>query len=457
MKNNKNKRIKKFKEIEEPVKTEVTEETEETEETDETEEPEVTEVTKVTEPTEEPEEPEETELTEVTDANVETELTEDPEVTEVTEATEEPEETEVTEEPEETEETEVTEEPEEPEVTEVTEENVGTEETDETEGNVVTEENTDCEESKVTKMSGENVEIEQKQKNQKKQRKQRKQKEKVVVSKFSSSCEHCLKIFKNSKLYNKHTQEQLCYKDNEITYCKICLMTYKNHNEYKTHLFSLEHINKIGCNTIEKINEDNKTQNSNTTIHKLDPYLNENDVKKISSHNLGDSFTFVYEKGNTQTITLKPIKPIEPINPIKPISKNIVNEVSEVSEVQTTLPNIMNGDTNINTNINTDINSVPEPTIRQTKIINFLEKQILQSSLVDSGNNFYKMLDNKLQLEDYKGLQKIVKNLKIIENYKLNYLKTIDNFINYLVKEKTLGHNFFKDKDISQLVINLTS
>ena len=67
------------------------------------------------------------------------------------------------------------------------------------------------------------------------------------------------------------------------------------------------------------------------------------------------------------------------------------------------------------------------------------------------------MLDNKLQLEDYKGLQKIIKHLKINEEYKLNYLKTIDIFINYLIKEKTCGINSYKDKDISQLVINITS
>ena len=218
-------------------------------------------------------------------------------------------------------------------------------------------------------------------------------------------------------------------------------MTYNNHNEYKTHLFSLEHINKIGCDNIEKINEDNKLkQNTTTTIHKLDPYLNENDVKKISSNNLGDSFTFVYEKGGTQTITLKSTKTI---------SKNITHDVNK--EVSNTIP------ITLNTIMNVETNTVPEPTSRQTKIINFLEKQIIESSIEDSGHKFYKMLDNKLQLDDYKGLQKIVKYLKINEEYKLNYLNTIDIFINYLVKEKTLGQNNYKDKDISQLVINLTS
>ena len=100
---------------------------------------------------------------------------------------------------------------------------------------------------------------------------------------------------------------------------------------------------------------------------------------------------------------------------------------------------------------------MPIPTVRQIKIINFLEKQIIQSSIVDSGHNFYKMLDNKLQLEDYKGLQTIIKHLNINEDYKLNYLKTVDIFINSLVKEKTMGKTMFKDKDISQLVINLTT
>ena len=67
------------------------------------------------------------------------------------------------------------------------------------------------------------------------------------------------------------------------------------------------------------------------------------------------------------------------------------------------------------------------------------------------------MLDNKLQLEDYKGLQNIIKNLNIIDNYKLNYLNTVDIFIAFLVKETTMGNITYKDKDISQLVINLTT
>ena len=67
------------------------------------------------------------------------------------------------------------------------------------------------------------------------------------------------------------------------------------------------------------------------------------------------------------------------------------------------------------------------------------------------------MLDDKLRIEDYKGLQRIIKHLDINEEYKNNYLNTVDIFIKLLVKETTLGKSVYKDKHISELVINLTS
>jgi len=259
-------------------------------------------------------------------------------------------------------------------------------------------------------------------------------KTKISKPKFEGTCTNCSKLFKQSKLYEKHINEQVCYKKDDITYCKLCLNTYNNHNDYKTHLFSIEHINNIGVNNVEKIKKP-----STNIVHNLDPYLNTSDINKLSLNNLGDNFTFVFEKGNTQTITLQQPK------------KDSVITVDSTKDT---------ADTTKNTNDTVEINTscdILEPTPRQVKIINFLEKQILTVSIHESGNNFYKMLDNKLQLEDYKGLQKIIINLPINEEFKQNYLKTIDIFISVLVKEKTMGNTFYKDKDISQLVINLTS
>jgi len=290
-----------------------------------------------------------------------------------------------------------------------------------------------------------------KKKNNKKEPKPKKE----IKPKFSSNCLKCNKLFKNESLYNKHTLEQVCYKNTELSYCKLCNITLTTHNEYKTHLFTLDHINQIGCNTLEKINKPN-----DKTIHSLDPYLNKNEVKNISSKNLGSSFTFVYETGSTQTVSL--------------INNETHNETHNVNTTINTTINTNehtnnNDNNNVTNNINTNehtnnndnsINTIiiPKPTLRQTKIINFLEKQIADNKPIqDSGNLFYKMLDNKLQIDDYKNLQKIITHLNINNDYKKTYLDTINFFISFLVKEKTNRKTIYKDKDISQLVINLTS
>jgi hypothetical protein len=62
-----------------------------------------------------------------------------------------------------------------------------------------------------------------------------------------------------------------------------------------------------------------------------------------------------------------------------------------------------------------------------------------------------------LQLEDYKGLQTFIKQMNINNDFKMNYLKTIEQFIGFLVKQRNNGINVYKDKQISELVINLTS
>ena len=313
----------------------------------------------------------------------------------------------------------------------------------------------DGETTKDENTEGENTEGENTGGETKKTRKTKAKSEPKPKPKFEEICSHCSKCFKNNKLYEKHINEQICYKTNEITYCKLCLIHCNNHNYYKQHLFTLEHINNIGCHSIEKIK-----QPTTATVHTLDPYLNNNDIAKISTKNLGNSFTFVYEKGHTQTITLQQQQPQLPLPlPLQQVANSDANSDANMSHMNV---NIINQ--SIHNTINNiiqeqiDHNSpIPEPTIRQMKIINFLQLQITKSSIDESGKLFYKMLDNKLQIEDYKGLQNIIKHLDINNDYKSNYLNTVDIFINSLVKENTLGKMYYKDKDISQLVINLTS
>ena len=114
---------------------------------------------------------------------------------------------------------------------------------------------------------------------------------------FKEECIHCSKIFKSKITYDKHILQQLCYSADEITYCKICCITLSNHNKYKKHLFTIDHLNNIGYNKIERLQTKEVSQ-----VHLADPYLNSNDVNKIATTNLGDSFTFVFNVGNTKTI-----------------------------------------------------------------------------------------------------------------------------------------------------------
>jgi len=265
---------------------------------------------------------------------------------------------------------------------------------------------------------------------------------------FKEECNHCLKIFKSKITYDKHVTQQLCYTQEEITYCKICCINLSDRNQYKKHLFTMEHLNNIGYNKIERLQTKEISQ-----VHLADPYLNTNDVNKISNTNLGDSFTFVFNIGNTKTISL-----VNNVQKQELVNNSTTNNLSNEETSQNTI-NIINDDHNNNhNNQNDNQNSFLEPTSRQQKFISYLEKQINENiSPSDSGKVFYKMLDNKLQIEDYKGLQKIINNLNIPSNYKETYIKVTELFISMLVKEKTKGEKMYKEKDISQLVINLTS
>jgi hypothetical protein len=295
---------------------------------------------------------------------------------------------------------------------------------------------------------------------------------------FKEECLHCTKIFKSKLTYEKHILQQFCYNNDEITYCKVCCITLPNHSHYKKHLFTIDHLNNIGYNKIERLQTKEVSQ-----VHLADPYLNSNDVNKIANTNLGDSFTFVFNIGNTKTISLvnnsnsnsnsntnsnsNNIQTNESIH--QSHESQILNDSTKKNNLNT-LSNILelNTNTNPNTNTNTNPNSNPntisnsntsvEPTSRQQKLILVLEKHINDKIIPgDSGKLFYKMLDTKLQIEDYKSLNTIINNLNIPNNYKETYLKVIEIFISMLVKEKTKGDKLYREKDISEIVINLTS
>ena len=96
-----------------------------------------------------------------------------------------------------------------------------------------------------------------------------------------------------------------------------------------------------------------------------------------------------------------------------------------------------------------------EPTIKQKKILLILKDV---KNISDGCNILHRMIDTKLNIEDYNGLQTFIKNdINIIDELKNAYIELINKFINMLIKKCNNGDTIYKDKNISKLVISLTS
>ena len=91
---------------------------------------------------------------------------------------------------------------------------------------------------------------------------------------------------------------------------------------------------------------------------------------------------------------------------------------------------------------------------RKKKIIDFL---IGNANTKESSKNFLKLL-NKLSIEDYSGLNNsIIKANDIPVLAKQQYIKTIQTFINLLIKKKTKGESKHNGYDIQDIVTAISN
>lgn len=251
---------------------------------------------------------------------------------------------------------------------------------------------------------------------------------------FEKACEHCNKVLKSVKSYENHINTQVCYNRDEITYCKLCKITMPNHIDYVKHLISMEHINKIGCNKLEVLHS-----NQPSTILQADPYLTSNEARSIGTNNLGNKFTFVFNNNDTKVINL--------------VHQNDANTSNNRQNI---IKDNANANANTNANDKQHIMNAKkiEATPKQIKILGLLNNA---NTVVEGGKLLLIMLDNKLHLEDYNGLQYIIKNdVNMKMEYKTAYLEIIDKFVSMLVKRRSAGETIYKDKDISKVVLSLT-
>ena len=261
----------------------------------------------------------------------------------------------------------------------------------------------------------------------------------VSRGKFEKACMHCNKIMKSIKSYNRHVDLQLCYSKNEITYCKVCNITLNTHNDYIKHVLSMAHINSIGCNKLDILNN-----NQPSTILQADPYLTNNEAANIGTSNLGHKFTFVFHNTQIQTISLQPTTGSNPTSGSNPITSSNPIIGSNIASSNTN---------NVVHEAQPDV-CILEPSPKQQKILSILGKA---SSKDEANKLLIKLLDTKLNIEDYYGLQKFINNTNIIStDLKTLYSNVIDKFVALMVKRRNNGETIYKDKDISKIVISLT-
>ena len=219
----------------------------------------------------------------------------------------------------------------------------------------------------------------------------------------------------------------MCYNTNEITYCKLCNIMLSSRTIYEQHLFTIDHINNIGCDSLEKINDDKPS-----VILQLDKYLN-NDEKRIMGPGLGSKFTFVYNNLQAQEINLVSQNITEPDNAAIPV---IINEP---------IPNsITSEQKHINPNLE--------------KILVILQNN---DSIKNKCDILVRVLmSNKMNLLDYTRLIQFIKNNNI--NNSINndlqqqYINILQKFINMLKKKTMSGITEYNNKSISALMSILT-
>ena len=285
----------------------------------------------------------------------------------------------------------------------------------------------------------------------------------VKKTKYTKTCEYCQKIFKAKKTYETHIYTQACKSISEITYCKICDLTCETHQQYKKHLTSLRHNNKI--QTIYGIVETIEVVVS-PLINTADPYLTSDDVDTITKKSLGNNFTINYNDGRDSHI-------------VKLVKQN-VSDTRDTRDTRDTHATLSSTDQNISTQNNLLQNNLLqtqqalqtleplsasqpikhhvdpiEATPRQAKIITYLEGY---KNIANCGDKLIEILKEKLQIEDYKHLQTLLQQSPHLNNeMKEAYVSAINKFSMAMVKLKNKGVSTYKDKDITMIVMNLNA
>ena len=232
----------------------------------------------------------------------------------------------------------------------------------------------------------------------------------------------------------------------DLYVCKICNLKFKTLKAYQKHLSSKTHFEKINSIPIEKLNKPKKDNSSLT----LDPYLDKEDIKKLESSTLGNSFKIQYKNDTVVNINYN----IESTYNTSEIESTKTSDTTEITE------------SILEPKEETEITeSIQEPEIKkpiqekvvvtqkQIKILQFLIKF---QNHKDLSTKTYQILQS-IEMTDLKGLiTHIISTNSINIKNKQTILKIFKIFKQNLLKLKEKNIDNYKNKSIEHMISFIT-
>ena len=229
----------------------------------------------------------------------------------------------------------------------------------------------------------------------------------------SLECSICHKKFKTQKTYMRRVLKQLCCPNNLRTYCLICEIDLETKENYKKHLCSLIHIQKVDQMEVADftLQEEEEKKNKLSAAYQADPYLNNTEKEEFNPSSNSDN------------------------------SPNNSNSESELPQTQPEPPSYEDS-----SNLE---KSIPIASEKQSKILNLLSKLYNED---DAEAKFLKLL-NSLQLPDYRNLSILIINydgVPILQKQK--FMNVIEKYKSLLIKKNQQGIEEFNGKCIKDII-----
>jgi hypothetical protein len=241
----------------------------------------------------------------------------------------------------------------------------------------------------------------------------------------------------------------------DLYVCKICNLKFKTLKAYQKHLSSKTHFEKINSIPIEKLNKPKKDNSSLT----LDPYLDKEDIKKLESSTLGNSFKIQYKNDTVVNINynIESTYNTSEIESTKtPDTTEITESILEPKEETEITESIQEPEIKKpikEPEIKKPIQEKVVVTQKQIKILQFLIKF---QNHKDLSTKTYQILQS-IEITDLKGLiTHIISTNSINIKNKQTILKIFKIFKQNLLKLKEKNIDNYKNKSIEHMISFIT-